>query len=152
MQKISNLIIILFLVFTLGKTNLASADPIENILNMWVQSEEITLKLYSLENPRLNDKKNQKQYFKINKLNNKIKIALIKKYQNNWFGYYQMQWIIKNYNNFIYYTNKYFKELKNKELYWNTKEIESNIYNNFTYMKSYYSKFQNLIKQKNTED
>jgi hypothetical protein len=63
-----------------------------------------------------------------------------------------MQWIIKNYNNFIYYTNKYFKELKNKELYWNTKEIESNIYNNFTYMKSYYSKFQNLIKQKNTED
>jgi CTP synthase (UTP-ammonia lyase) len=83
MQKISNLIIILFLVFTLGKINLTSADFIEDTLGMDTKLEEMTLKLYSLENPRLNNKKNQKQYYKINRLNNKIKIALIKKYKDN---------------------------------------------------------------------
>jgi hypothetical protein len=45
--------------------------------------EEMTLKLYSLENPRLNNKKNQKQFYKISRLNSKIKIALIKRYKNN---------------------------------------------------------------------
>jgi len=149
MQKLSSLIIILFLVFFLGKINSTSADFIEDTLKMDTKLEEINFEFYFLENPRLNSKKNQKQYYKINRLNNKIKIALIKKYKNNEFGYYQMQGIIKNYNNFIYYTNKYFKELKNKELYWNTKEIESNIYKNFRDMKSSYSKFKNLVKQKN---
>lgn len=149
MQKLSSLIIILFLVFFLGKINSTSADFIEDTLKMDTKLEEINFEFYFLENPRLNSKKNQKQYYKINRLNNKIKIALIKKYKNNEFGYYQMQGIIKNYNNFIYYTNKYFKELKNKELYWNTKEIESNIYKNFRNMKSSYSKFKNLVKQKN---
>jgi hypothetical protein len=38
--------------------------------------------------------------------------------------------------------------LKNKEICWNTKEIESTLYSNFTYMKSYYSKFKNLVRQK----
>jgi len=117
MQKLSSLIIILFLVFFLGKINSTSADFIEDTLKMDTKLEEINFEFYFLENPRLNSKKNQKQYYKINRLNNKIKIALIKKYKNNEFGYYQMQGIIKNYNNFIYYTNKYFKELKNKELY-----------------------------------
>jgi hypothetical protein len=83
MQKISNLIIILFLVFTLGKINFTSADFIEDTLEMDTKLEEMTLKLYSIENPRLNNKKNQKQFYKISRLNSKIKIALIKRYKNN---------------------------------------------------------------------
>jgi hypothetical protein len=50
---------------------------------MKIKSEEMTLKLYSLENSRFNNKENQKLYYRLNILNNKIKIALIKKYQNN---------------------------------------------------------------------
>lgn len=149
MKKLFSFIIILFSIFSIEKINISNADFMEDLLNLETGVEELKLDFYSLENPNLKNSSDQEKFYKLDKLNKLVKQAVIKQYKNKRFWYYQTQWLITDYNYFIYYSNKYFSELKNKEIYWSTKEIESNIYKNLRNMKFHYIKFQNLARQKN---
>lgn len=149
MKKIISLIIVLFSIFSIGKINFVNADFMEDLLNLETWLDEIKFDFYTLKNPNLKNSENQEQFNKLNKVNILIKNAVIKQYKNKKFWYYQTQWLITNYNYFIYYSNKYFSELKKEEIYWKTTEIKSNTYKNHRDMKFYYIKFQNLARQKN---
>ena len=144
-----SLIISLIFVFSIAKTNISHADYFEDFLNLETAVEELQFEFYKLENPNLNEYIYQKQYYTLNKINPIIKQAIITQYKDWKFWYYQTSWLITHYNNFIYYSNKYFSSLKNKETYWDTKEVQSNILKNLRNMKFYYIKFQNLVIQKN---
>ena len=136
--------IILFLsIFSIA--NFTNADFFEQTLDLNNWLEKINLHTIKLTNITLKDKVKQRQFEKIKKINPLIKKAILKQYNNKKFNYYQTQYIIKNYNNFLYYTNKYFEVLKNKEIYWNTKEINRTLYYTFLNMKFYYIKFKDAI-------
>lgn len=145
MKKISSLIILLILTLLITKVSFVNADFIENMLNMNSWIEELNLNKHTLYDPRLNNKIMQERYYNLKKSNKEIKKALINEYKEGGFWYYQMQGIVRNYSNFIYYSNKYFSSLKKREIYWNSKEVKSNIEENFSYMVSYYKKFKSLL-------
>ena len=144
MKKIFIIFIILFSSFSIVK-----ADFFENLLNLDTWLQEIKFSFVELKNPHLKNKKYQRIFQKLNYINPKIQKAILRQYKSGRFWYYQTLWLIEHYNNFLYYSNKYFETLKDKEIYWNTKEIKQNLYNNFQNMKEYYNKFSSLAKQKN---
>ena len=149
MKKLSSLIIILFFTLLTETIVVTNADFVEDILNTKSELEKISFEFYNLKNPNIKSNTIQNRYYKLSNIDKIIKKQVIKKYKNNGFGYYQMQGIVKNYNYFIYYSNKYFSSVKSREIYWSNKEVEGNIYKNFDMMKSYYKKFKYIIKQKN---
>ncbi len=148
MKKIYISIIILFSIFSIGNTNICSSDYFEDLLNLETGLQEIKYDFVELRNPYLRNTKYQRQFDTLKTINPKIQRAILNQYKSGRFWYYQTIWLIEHYNNFIYYSNKYFSSLKNKEIYWYTKEVKQNIYNNFADMKNYYSKFKNLAIQK----
>ncbi len=148
MKKLLSSIIILIYIFSIGKTNFVSADFFEDFLNLETWLEEISFEFYTLENPKLKDSKYQKQYYILNKINSLIKESILKQYKAWKFWYYQTNWLVTHYNNFIYYSNKYFSSLKDIELYWKTKETQNNLYKNMRDMKFHYLKFQTLALKK----
>jgi len=148
MKKLSSLIIISVLLFSFSKTNIINADFIEDILETKKITQEINLDKYSLKKININNKKIQDKFLKLDVINNKIKEALIIKYSKGDYWYYQMQGIVKNYNNFIYYANSYFSSVKNEELYWKSSETNLNIKNSFSEMVSSYIKFKEIVTKK----
>jgi len=148
MKKFYTSIIILFSLFSIGNTNISYWDYFEDLLNLETWLQEIKYDFVELQNPYLKNTKYQRQFDILKKINPKIQRAILNQYKSGRFGYYQTLWLVEHYNNFIYYSNKYFSSLKNLEIYWNTKEIKQNIYSNFSNMKHYYSKFLNLAIQK----
>lgn len=150
MKKIIFIIISIVLVFSIAKVNISNADFMEDSLNLNTWLEELNLNKYKLENPNLKNYIHQNQYRILSKINNKLKTAIISQYEKQELWYYQTSWVITNYNYFIYYSNKYFTSLKNKEIYWSSKEIENQIYRNLQNMISYYKKFQYIIQKKDS--
>jgi len=148
MQKFIKSIIIFIFIFSIANINISHWDYFEDFLNLETWLQEIKLDFIELQNPNLKNTKWQKQFNILNRINPKIQKAILTQYKLKRFGYYQTLWLVEHYNNFIYYSNKYFSSLKNLEIYWNTKEVKINIYNNFSNMKHYYSKFQKLAIQK----
>jgi len=147
-MKFFNKSIILFILFfsTLN-FNFSYADFFEDTFNLKTNLEKlefnfVTIKNYNLKDPELN-----KQNQILVKLNPIIQEAILKRYKNDDFGYYQTQVIVRDYNNFIYYSDKYFESLKDKEIYWNTPEVKRSIYLNFRNMKSYYYKFKDNLQK-----
>ena len=147
MQKFTKLIIVFILI--ISSLNISKADYFENLLNLETWLQEIKYSFVELKNSHLKDYKSNKMFLQLNTVNPKIQKAILKQYKSGRFGYYQTLWLVEHYNNFIYYSNKYFSSLKNKEIYWNSKEVKQNIYNNFSKMKNFYYQFANLAKQKN---
>jgi uncharacterized protein YjbI with pentapeptide repeats len=143
MKKIIFNIILFLSIFSI--VNLTNADFFEQTLDLNNWLENINFHTVKLTNFNLRDKVKQRQFEKIKKVNPLIKKAILRQYNNKKFNYYQTQSIIKNYNNFLYYTNKYFEALKDKEIYWDTKEVNRSIYYNFLNMKFYYIKFKDAI-------
>jgi len=148
-KKFIQFIILLIMFFSIEKISFINADYIENILNLKTWVEEIQLDLHELNNPHLNNLKLQKQYKSLKKATYIIKKSIIIQYKNNEFWYYQTKGIIRNYNYFIYYSNKYFSNLKNKEIYWNTVETRFFIQTSLQNLISYYNKFKNLSIKRN---
>ena len=148
MQKIIKSIIVFIFIFSIANINTSHWDYFEDFLNLETWLQEIKLDFVELKNQNLKNSKAQKQFNILNRINPKIKKAILSQYKSGKFWYYQTNWLVRHYNNFIYYSNKYFSSLKNLEIYWNTKEVQSNIAKNFSNMKHYYSKFQKLATQK----
>ncbi len=149
MNKIYINIILLLFVFSIGNIKNSNAGFFESLINTQTGLQEIKLNFIELQNPNLKTIKYQRQFNILKSINPKIKYAILEQYKNGRFWYYQTLWIIKNYNNFLYFSNKYFSSLRNREIFWNTKETKRNIHNNFRDMKHSYLKVTNLAKQKN---
>ena len=58
-----------------------------------------------------------------------------------------MQDLIKNYKNFIYYTDKTFYYISEEEKGLRGKEIQNAIYSGYSNMRLYYSNIQDIISK-----
>ena len=146
MNKIIKLIITLTIIFSSQSNTFAEEGYIENLfdLNYWV--EELDLDLHDIKYIYFNNEKYNRIYREIKTVDSLLKDGFMKNYRNWEYDYYQMNWIVNNYNKFIYNTNQFFFFIKLKEQNSNYLEIDSAIMSSYRNMKIYYSKVKNLAK------
>lgn len=146
MKKII-IFIISFTIFLSSQSNTFAEEwYIERLLdlNYWV--EELTLGLSELEYVQFNTAQYDNMYNELKNADWLLRTEFMKKYRNWEYTYSQINWIITNYNNFIYYTNKFFYYLKLKESGYSYTELDSAMIKSFTNMRNSYRHVQNNAK------
>lgn len=146
MKKITSFIITLIVFFSSLSISFAEEWYIERLLdlNYWV--EQYNINLSSINYIHFNDAKYNNIYNELKTIDSILRNEFMKKYRNWEYKYYQTNWIIKNYNYFVYYTNKFFFYLKMKESNKNYKELDTAIINSYRNMRSSYTKVKNIVK------
>lgn len=155
MKKIILVIIAIFSLFSIENNVFANNTYqkwlIENLLNLeyWPLTYELTLEKldrYSFKDPSL-----KRIYADLVKYDSFTRTAIIDAHKDWVYDYYTTNGIVKNYSNFVYYTNSFFYYLslidKNKTLE-NNHEIQDAVLSNYKNSQSYYKKVQSLISKK----
>ncbi|MDD2871238.1 MAG: hypothetical protein PHS49_04565 [Candidatus Gracilibacteria bacterium] len=147
MKKILFVIIASFFIFSRLLNNTFADDGyIVNMLNLNSQNEENNINLANLDNIQFYNADYSNKYNQLKNIDKVFKKEFIKKYKNGEYSYYQINGIISNYKNFIYYTNKYFYFLKIKKQNQNYREIDQAISNSIINMKNYLNRVKNIVK------
>ncbi len=146
MKKIILAIILFTFFFTNFYITFAEEWYIEKLLdlNYWVEQKKLDLS--KIDYISFQSSKYNYIYEQIIISDSTLREWFMKKYRNWDFEYYQTNWIITNYNNFVYYTNQFFFYLKIKEQNNNFVELDTAIINSYTNMRSSYRKVKNIIK------
>ena len=146
MKKIILSIITFCFIFSSLSITFAEEWYIERLLdiNYWV--EQYNLKLSNIYYIHFNDEKYNRIYNELKTIDSILRNEFMKKYRNWEYKYYQTNWIITNYNNFIYYTNKFFYFLKLKEQNSNYKELDPAIISSYKNIRSSYIKVKDIIR------
>lgn len=147
MKKILLVIITVFIIFS-SLLNITFADDwyIAYLLNLNSQDEENRINLANLDEIQFKNALYNNKYIQLKNIDTVLKREFIKKY-NNWeYSYYQINWIISNYKNFIYYANKYFYFLKVKEQNPNDSEINQAISSSIINMRNYLNRVKYIVQ------
>lgn len=145
MKKLLISILSIFIFFSIANKSIAEEWYIEKILDLNYWIEDYKLNLPNIEYRYFYNKNILKAYNSFKKTDKLLKDEIIKKYRNNEIDYYKMNWIVLNYNNFVYHTNKFFKYLSIKEIQPNSKEVNQAILNNYELSRNYYKRTKYLI-------
>lgn len=148
MKKFYLIILSIFLFFSTLNANAKQEDLIEQMLNLNFWSQVFELNLKQLNNYNFKDVRLKKLYNTLKSYDRSIRKSVIKAYQNDDYDYYTINWIIKNYTQFISYTNDFFYYIsltdKDKSLL-NDTEIQNAILYTFKNSNEYYKKVKRLI-------
>jgi hypothetical protein len=146
MRKIILFIITLTIIFSSLSNTFAKEWTLERVLdlNYWV--EEFKLNLSNIDYVRFNSSKYNNMYNELIKIDSTLRTEFMKKYRNWEYEYYQINWIITNYNNFVYYINKFFFYTKIKESNSRYVELDTAIINSFRNMRISYNKVKNIVR------
>lgn len=151
MRKISTFVLLLLLSLSFNKS-FANEWLFEEALNLnyWPIMYEFSLsdvKEYSFK-----DKTLKNSYEELKRLDSIAKVEIIKAYQNWDYDYYTIKSVVKNYNDFIYNSNKFFYFLwmvdSNNKLK-NDKEVQDWILKHYKALNASYDKVKNLLKIEN---
>lgn len=147
MKKIINIIITLSIFFSSMDYTFAEEWYLEKLLdlNYWV--EEHSIELAKMDSVSFNNPEFNKVYNELQNIDRVLKDEFIKKYRNWEYTYYQVNWIVTNYKNFVYHANKLFYMLKIEENNPNYDEMGKAILNSYTNMRSSFKKVKNIVKK-----
>ena len=146
MKNLIYIILSIFLFFSIS--NITSADKewyIEKLLDLNYWIEEYKIQINDLEYVYFYDAKSQKMYDNFRTADQLLKDEIIRLYRSWEIDYYKMNWIIQNYNLFVYHTNKMFNYISIKEVRSDFKELDTAILKNYELSRSYYSRAKLLI-------
>jgi len=146
MKNIIKFIITLSLIFSSLSTTFAEEWYIEKLLNLNYGIEAMNLNLKNINHQSFHNEKYNKIYNELKNIDNIFKKNIMKNYRDWKYWYYQINWIIKNYNNFIYHTNMFLSFLKIKEQNNYYSEINHAIISSYTNIKESYNNMKNIIK------
>jgi hypothetical protein len=146
MKKIISIIITLTLILSSLSTTFAEEWYIERLFDLNYNIEETNLNLSKINYIHFNEEKYNRIYNEFKTVDSILKKWFIKNYREWNYEYYQINWIVTNYNNFIYHTNQFFFFIKLKEQNNNYTENNTAIIRSYTNMRSSYNKVKNLIK------
>lgn len=148
MRKIFN-IIISFIVFSIFSFTNASEWLLEQNLDLNYWPESFELSLSTIFNYKFNNKNNQNTFINFQYLNNALRENLIKANQEWKFSSNKINWLVREYNLFVYHTNKLFEYISIKEK--NPKYSDTNIAisKNYKSARSYFEKLKNIFYSKN---
>lgn len=142
MKKIISLSIISVILFSTLNFVYASQGWLDKLLdiNYWI--EKLKLDSVQLKIIHLDSKKNREILRKLKQYDEILRTEIIENYELGNYNYYRANDIIRNYTNFIYYTNKYFFYLRWKEIAPNYLEVDRAIENSYVQMRRYYSRLK----------
>lgn len=148
MKKISTFVLLLLLSLSFNKS-FASEWLFEEALNLnyWPIMYEFSLSEVNEYN--FKDKTLKNSYEELKKLDSLAKVEIMKAYQNWDYDYYTIKSVVKNYNDFIYNSNKFFYFLwmvdSNNKLK-SDKEVQDWILKHYKALNASYDKVKNLLK------
>lgn len=148
MKKISTFVLLLLLLLSFNKS-FASEWLFEEALNLnyWPIMYEFSLSEVNEYN--FKDKTLKNSYEELKKLDSLAKVEIMKAYQNWDYDYYTIKSVVKNYNDFIYNSNKFFYFLwmvdSNNKLK-SDKEVQDWILKHYKALNASYDKVKNLLK------
>lgn len=146
MRKITAIILTFFVFFSIANNTYANDLSIEKILdlNYWLETKKLNLKDIN--------RYTFKDYSKTQMLNNFVYLdwllrsEVTRLYRNQELSYNKMNWVVRSYNNFIYYINRYFyyEYLAENSNY---KELSTASDRNFELARWYFKKTKNIIRR-----
>lgn len=151
MKKIFIGIITIFFVFSIENTLANENWLIEDLLNLNYWPMIYNLSLDNIDTYNFENKNLRKSYTSMVQYDTLIRDEIITQYQLWTYSYETTNGIIKNYKNFVYYTNQLFYFFNQVEKYpylKNDFEIQDGILRNYKSAASYYKKVKNLTFQK----
>jgi len=151
MKKIFNIILAIFLIFSI-KNTFASSQNLEDVLNLDIWPANYTINLAKINNFSFKTKALSDKHEKVKNIDKTLKKIIIQKF-NNWdFSENKTNSLIKNYSNFVYYVNDFFYYMKiidNNESMKNNIEVQKWILDSYKNMKIYYKNIFNIIRNPN---
>jgi hypothetical protein len=117
----------------------------EKILDLNYGIEEYKFQVNEIRYVYFYNKNSQNLYDSFRSTEQALKEEFLRKYKNNEIDYYTMNGIVKNFNLFVYHSNKMFEYLSMKE-YSNYKELGTAILKNYENSRWYFYKTKNLMK------
>lgn len=148
MRKISS-IIISFIVFSIFSFTNASEWLLEQNLDLNYWPESFELSLSTIWNYKFNNKNNQNTFKNFQYLNNALRENLIKANQEWKFSSNKINWLVREYNLFVYHTNKLFEYISMKEKKPKYSDADTAISKNYKSARSYFEKLKNIFYSKN---
>lgn len=145
MKKIFLSIIAIALIFSNSFS--VSAGSFEDLFeySYWWEEIELNLEFDSVKRYVYISQARNIFYARYLDLWQKLKIWLLEAYKAWNIEYYQMQALVKTYNNYVYYTDDLFSLLEMQEELWEySREIEDAILRSYKKSKLYYNKINNL--------
>lgn len=147
MKKIITIIISTIFFFSSMTNTFAKEWYIEKLLDLNYWLEEHNLELAKINEITFSNPEYNKIYNQLIISDRILKDEFIKKYRKWEYTYYQFNWIVSSYKNFIYNTNRFFYYLKIEEQNNNYEEMDKAIKNSFLNMRSSFIKMKNLVKK-----
>lgn len=148
MRKIFS-IIISFIVFSIFSFTNASEWLLEQNLDLNYWPESFELRLATVWNYKFNNKNNQNTFKNFQYLNNALRENLIKANQEWKFSSNKINWLVREYNLFVYHTNKLFEYIYMKEKKPKYSDADTAISKNYKSARSYFEKLKNIFYSKN---
>ncbi|MFK7780072.1 MAG: hypothetical protein QM490_02895 [Candidatus Gracilibacteria bacterium] len=145
MRKIITYIIAFIIFFSSLSITFAEEGYIEKLLDLNFGVEEYNLNLSSIDYIHFNNPQYNHIYNELKTIDSILREEFMKKYRSGEYEYYQTNGIITNYNNFVYYINRFFFYLKIKEGN-SFIELDTAIIRNYRNMRSSYTKVKNIVK------
>ncbi len=145
MKKIlQSIIISSFIISSIFSAN-ATEWYIEQIFDLNKGIEVYELELSSLENLNFKNSAIQATYDEFKRVDTVLKDEFIRQYRTWDISYYEMQDLVQDYNNFVYYTSKTFSYISQEEKGFRGRETERAIYNGYSNMRQSYAKVKAII-------
>lgn len=148
MRKIFS-IIISFIVFSTFSFANASEWLLEQNLDLNYWPESFELRLTTVWNYNFKNKNNQNTFTNFQYLNNALRENLIKANQEWKFSSNKINWLVREYNLFVYHTNKFFEYISIKEKKPKYSDADTAISKNYKSARSYFEKLKNIFYSKN---
>lgn len=146
MKKIYKIIIIIFFIISSYKYAYTEEWYIEKLLNLNYIIEENNIELIKIKYYSFNNSSYNNLYKNLKYIENTLKKEIMKNYKNWKYTYYQVNWIINSYKDFIYYINNLLSLLKIKEKNIDYIDLDRALLNTYTNIRSSFTKIKNLVK------
>ena len=147
MKKIIATIIISLL--AISNTFIVSANnwKVVDLFDLYNWVEEYTLNLVRLEPTNFDSPNLQKTYNDFLEVDAQLKSVFMYKYRNWEISYYEMQDLIRAYENFVYYTGKTFSYIAEQESWLISPELDRALKNSYTNMRSSYARVFHIMSK-----
>lgn len=144
MKKTLAIIITFFAFFSISNAQVKNNWLIDQLMDFPFWVEEFKLKVNDLEYVHFYDQDSQNLYNNFRFSDEVLKDELMRQYREWNIEYYRMNWIINDYNLYVYHANKMFSYISQKEFRYDS-QLDSIILNHYTLARTHYDRAKHLI-------
>lgn len=151
MKKLLTTIIAFFTIFSIGNTYANNEGLLDKIMDFPFWVEEFRIRMDEPKYVYFYDQQSQNLYNSFIGVNNVLKDQLVKYYREWDIDYYRMNWIINDYNLYIYHSNKMFSYLSQKELRYE-EQLDTIILKHYTLARNHYNTVKHLVETRKKKE